>query len=234
MHDIAFILEVLLETCLVVVFACLIGYNRETKNQVAGVRTHVLVALGSLLSILVPIITFMDYPYLNIDPFRLSAQVISGIGFLGAGSIVKSGQYIKGLTTAASLWITAIIAITIGAGYFILGSVIFLVTFSFLTIYSKLSILNSQKYAEKVITLKYNFTPTNKQLLIDYLKDLGISEKYETVLSQSKEKDNIVTVTSLKIKYVKNDIDIEHLIEHLIKYDFVINVKFNSELDKLF
>ena len=97
-----------------------IGFERASRRQSAGLRTHILICLGStllmLLSIWVPD-EFMDAK--NGDPGRIAAQVVSGIGFLGAGSIIRLGNTIKGLTTAASLWFVAAIGLAIGAGMYI-------------------------------------------------------------------------------------------------------------------
>ncbi len=98
----------------------LIGFERERRRQPAGLRTHILISVGStllmLLSIYIPQ-TFFDMR--NGDPGRIAAQVVSGIGFLGAGAIVKLGNNIKGLTTAASIWVVAGIGLAIGAGLYI-------------------------------------------------------------------------------------------------------------------
>ncbi len=226
-------LPILVRFLIVIVMATTIGYNRERKNQIAGVRTHVLVAIGSFLSILLPYFTIIDQPGLVADPFRLSAQVISGIGFLGAGTIIKSGQHIKGLTTAASLWVIAIISITVGAGYTILGIVSYLVTFSFLTIYDNITLVNPKKYAVKIITVKYHYNPENKLKLLEYLEYKGINRKYEKLLSQKKVDGNIIAVSSISIRYKRDYIDIEQLIEGLITFDFVTDIRFNSELDRI-
>lgn len=96
----------------------LIGLEREGLNRPAGFRTHVLVAVGSTLIMLISIYGFLgvDGPH---DPSRLAAQVVSGIGFLGAGTIMKEGLSIKGLTTAASLWVVAAIGLACGAGFYV-------------------------------------------------------------------------------------------------------------------
>lgn len=93
-----------------------VGYEREHKNRPAGLRTHILVCIGSAL---VQVISFEHlklYGPTSIDPMRLGAQVISGIGFLGAGTILKEGVNVKGLTTAASLWTVACIGLAVGSG----------------------------------------------------------------------------------------------------------------------
>lgn len=90
-----------------------IGLERAIKNKPAGIRTHILVCLGSTLAM--SLSTLNQGPYM--DPMRLAAQVISGIGFLGAGVIwIDKGNVKRGLTTAANLWITACVGLTIGYG----------------------------------------------------------------------------------------------------------------------
>ena len=100
-----------------------IGIERERHYQPAGLRTHMVLALGAclvmILSILIPVKFLGTFP--NADPGRISAQAISGIGFLGAGAIFRYGFNVKGLTTAASIWTTAIIGLTFGAGLYFPG-----------------------------------------------------------------------------------------------------------------
>ena len=95
----------------------IIGLERESKRRSAGFRTHTLVCIGATLTTLVGL--FLYKSGLSTDPTRLGAQVISGIGFLGAGTIiVTTRRQVKGLTTAAGLWTSAIIGLAIGAGYY--------------------------------------------------------------------------------------------------------------------
>ncbi len=113
------VLVISLRLCTAVFLGGLIGIERENKRRAAGLRTHILVSLGSALVMVVSECMFNEYRGLaNIDPGRLGAQVISGIGFLGAGTIIKQGFSVKGLTTAASLWTTACIGIAAGMGYY--------------------------------------------------------------------------------------------------------------------
>ncbi|WP_227995239.1 MgtC/SapB family protein [Oceanobacillus sp. CFH 90083] len=117
----------------------LIGFEREINNHSAGFRTHILVGVGSCLMMILSIfgfIAFMDqYENIQFDPARIPSYVISGIGFLGAGTIIVYGGTIKGLTTAASIWAVAGIGLVVGAGMYsvavvttliILASLIFL------------------------------------------------------------------------------------------------------------
>ncbi|MDF2962181.1 MAG: magnesium transporter MgtC [Paenibacillus sp.] len=113
--------NITLRLALAVLMGGLIGFEREWSNHAAGLRTHILVCLGSTLIMLLSVYGFSDFAKLEnvrLDPARLAAQVISGIGFLGAGTILFTGKAITGLTTAASLWVVAAIGLTIGAGFY--------------------------------------------------------------------------------------------------------------------
>lgn len=97
----------------------IIGFERASRHQVAGLRTHILIALGSTLLMILSIWIPQEFNMLkNGDPGRIAAQVVSGIGFLGAGAILRLGNNVKGLTTAASLWFVAAVGLAVGAGLF--------------------------------------------------------------------------------------------------------------------
>jgi putative Mg2+ transporter-C (MgtC) family protein len=94
-----------------------IGLERELDEKAAGLRTHVLVSLGAALFTLVGAYGFSEFPRTSLDPSRIAAQVVTGIGFLGAGVIFRQGFTIRGLTTAASLWVVAAVGMAAGAGF---------------------------------------------------------------------------------------------------------------------
>ncbi len=96
----------------------LIGMERENKNRPAGFRTHILVCMGSALTMMIPYFIASSTGNTTFDPTRLGAQVISGIGFLGAGTIIREGATVKGLTTAASLWAVACVGLAVGTGFY--------------------------------------------------------------------------------------------------------------------
>lgn len=111
--------EVLIRLVLAMIVGGIIGLEREQSNRPAGFRTHTLVCVGSALVFLTSEYVFDKYHELvNMDPTRLAAQVISGIGFLGAGTIMHYGPNIKGLTSAATLWVVACIGLAVGAGFY--------------------------------------------------------------------------------------------------------------------
>lgn len=112
--------ETMLPLVVAVVLGGLVGFERERANRPAGLRTHILVCLGSTLIMQVSIFMWEAYRHggLPVDPGRIAAQVVSGIGFLGAGTILREGATVRGLTTAASLWVVAGVGLAVGAGLY--------------------------------------------------------------------------------------------------------------------
>lgn len=110
-------LTTVLRLILALILGGVIGFERQHRKKTAGLKTHVLVSLGSCLVTILSINLYAGVQGLtNADPARLAAQVVSGIGFLGAGAIIKEGPTIRGLTTAASLWVVASVGLAAGAG----------------------------------------------------------------------------------------------------------------------
>lgn len=114
------------ELCVRLVIAALmggcIGFERERLSWAAGLRTHMLVCVGSCLVMIVSAHGFDELitnPKIMLDPSRMAAQVVSGIGFLGAGAIMMRGEVVRGLTTAASLWAVAAVGLAVGGGMYI-------------------------------------------------------------------------------------------------------------------
>ncbi|MDO5478069.1 MAG: MgtC/SapB family protein [Clostridia bacterium] len=107
---------ILLKLVLAGILGGMIGIEREHKHRPAGLRTHILVCMGACLTMMIS--SFMVKDGLSTDVSRLGAQVISGIGFLGAGTILREGDRVRGLTTAATLWAIACVGLAIGIGYY--------------------------------------------------------------------------------------------------------------------
>jgi putative Mg2+ transporter-C (MgtC) family protein len=110
-------IDFVIRLCIAFAAGGIIGIERSNRRQVAGLRTHILIAIGSCCLMMLSI--WLPQQLKTGDPGRIAAQVVSGMGFLGAGAIIRLGSSIRGLTTAASLWLTAAIGLTIGAGMFI-------------------------------------------------------------------------------------------------------------------
>ena len=119
--------EVVVRLLVTAVLCGAIGFEREMRDQSAGFRTHILLGLGAALFTLVSAYGFASFTEaalesggrcIQFDPTRIAAQIVTGIGFLGAGAIIRQGFDVRGLTTAASLWATAAIGMAVGAGYY--------------------------------------------------------------------------------------------------------------------
>jgi len=116
-------IDILIRLSLGFLAGTVIGLERASRHQMAGLRTHVLIAVGATLLMLLSIWLPGQFGEKGGDPARIAAQVVSGIGFLGAGAIIRLGNNIKGLTTAASLWLVAAVGLTIGAGMFLAAGI---------------------------------------------------------------------------------------------------------------
>ena len=115
--------EIVLRIALAAVLGGAIGAEREIREREAGLRTHLLVSVGAALFTLVSAYAWQDFGFslqsgVTLDPTRISAQIVTGIGFLGAGAIIRQGLSVRGLTTAATLWVVAAIGLASGAGYY--------------------------------------------------------------------------------------------------------------------
>lgn len=132
--------EIALRLACAMLVGALIGVEREFTHRPAGLRTHILVALGACAVSITGEMLFSHYSALGAmpDPARLSAQVITGVGFLGAGTIMKEGVNVKGLTTAASVWAVACLGIAAGFGYYALALLGMLFIFMTLTVVESL------------------------------------------------------------------------------------------------
>lgn len=123
-----------------------IGYERELIQRNAGLRTHILVAIGSALVMCTGEYMSIQYGASNADPARIGAQVVSGIGFLCAGTIIKDGLSVRGLTTATSLWCVCCIGLAVGAGNYIPAAVAVLLILIVLRILRTISLRQLQKH----------------------------------------------------------------------------------------
>jgi putative Mg2+ transporter-C (MgtC) family protein len=115
--------DALLRLVLAAALGGLVGFERELRDREAGIRTHLLVALGAALFTIISAFGFHEFlanggSVVRADPSRIAAQIVTGIGFLGAGAIIREGLSVRGLTTAATLWVVAAIGMACGAGYY--------------------------------------------------------------------------------------------------------------------
>ncbi len=206
-------------------FGALIGLEREHARRPAGLRTHVLVCVGSCLVMLTSEFVYLNYHHLspNMDIARLGAQVISGIGFLGAGTIIRNGNTVKGLTTAASIWAVACIGLATGIGYYagaiITTIIIFLILAYFKSLASsaydhtiscelKMRILYSpelistieDKFSKNTLTINNLRFRTDKDNVTEVTYYLSMSEN-ANLLPIIKDLYNINEVIEIEKKY---------------------------------
>lgn len=122
--------ETTFKVFLSVVLSSLIGYEREKRQKGAGLRTHILVGLGSTLIVLTSLFLFDTYKDDTfIDPTRMITGIVTGVGFLCAGTIIQAESRVRGLTTAAALWIVSCVGISVGAGHYSAAIIVSVVVF---------------------------------------------------------------------------------------------------------
>lgn len=128
------LLETAFKIILTVLLSSFIGFEREMRQKVAGLRTHILVGVGSALVVLTSLHIFDIYKDITfVDPTRMITGIVTGIGFLCAGTIIQAGDNVRGLTTAATLWIVSGVGIAVGAGHYDGAIVVSAVVFFVLT-----------------------------------------------------------------------------------------------------
>ncbi|MCM8770631.1 MAG: MgtC/SapB family protein [Candidatus Omnitrophica bacterium] len=131
----------------------IVGLERQLHRRTAGLRTHILVCMGSCLIMLTSLYVFDIYKDKTaLDPARIAAGVITGIGFLGAGTIIRSGEVVKGLTTAASLWMVSGIGLAVGCGFYLaafVASILALIVLFFLRYLEKTILGKEEKDTER-------------------------------------------------------------------------------------
>ncbi len=183
----------------------LIGLERDKKGRAAGLRTHILVALGSALFMIISNEIYQLYDgsnatsVLRIDPGRIAAQIITGIGFIGAGAILQLGLNIRGLTTAGSIWVSAGIGMAVGIEYYVPAIVTTVVALFSLIVLNKIeTIYFKDAYIKLVVEMK-----DHKSLLEDfknYIKTLNIDLR-TFKFDRDFEKKNLLIIMILKMKY---------------------------------
>ncbi len=129
-----------LRLILAVLLGGLIGIEREAAHKPAGLRTNILVCLGTTVFILISLKAFEDYPKSPVDITRMAAGIITGIGFLGAGTILRTGRNVQGLTSAATIWFVCAIGMATGMGYYALAIVSALLGFIILKLLAVLEV----------------------------------------------------------------------------------------------
>lgn len=197
--------EIIIRLCLAMLVGGVIGFERQYKNRPAGMRTHILVCMGATIIALIQdqiaISALQDAlanPELSgvirSDQARLIAQVVSGIGFLGAGTIIVTKQSVTGLTTAASLWAVAGLGIAVGMGYYAIALTSFIGVFFALTLVKKIIHVPTTKKLE----IRYLHKQETKEFINHYFEQHNI-EIYDvnfdvTLIKDTRVYTNIYTI----------------------------------------
>ena len=191
--------EMIARLFLAAILSGLVGDEREIHGRLAGFRTHILVCVGSTLIMLTSMYIFEIYRGLATpDPARIAAQVVSGIGFLGAGTIIRFKASVRGLTTAASLWTIAGIGLAVGSGLYVpaaVTTVIVLATLFFLNIFEK-SLIRKDWY--KVIAVETKAGASQLEEIRSVLAEYEVEVK-DFEVQKSASSDNLVLKITLKL-----------------------------------
>ncbi len=192
----------------------IIGFEREYRAKEAGLRTHFLVAMGSALFMIVSQYGFDSVlgTSIKLDPSRVAAQVVSGIGFIGAGTIIFQKHVIKGLTTAAGLWATSAIGLACGSGMYMLSiASTLLVLLCLETIFLILLRIGSRNISVTITTSDRD----KLNMVMDRLRDDNV-----TLDSYEMKKQNDQFIVSMELKVKRNNYR-NHIIEFMHKFDGV-------------
>ena len=176
----------------------IIGLERSSRHQIAGLRTHILICVGASLLTLLSIWLPQEITSAkNGDPGRIAAQVVSGIGFLGAGAIIRLGNNIKGLTTAASLWLIAAVGMAIGAGLYVAAAIAEALSLVTLVLLDRIEKRIFPALRSKVLELHYKHGASpDAAAVLEILKNFGIKSQ-STDVNQAMGKDKATKIRFL-------------------------------------
>lgn len=211
-------LEYFIRILLAGVCGAFIGFERRKRFKDAGIRTHLILSIGCAVIMIISKYAFSDI--LDYDAARVASNIITGVGFLGAGVIfIKSGS-VRGLTTAAGIWTTAAIGMAIGAGFYLLGIAVSIVLVLIqLLLYRLVPALESIEVAELLIKAKY--TP---DILETIKKELDKNNIFINTMKIKKHDNELDIRFSVK---VHKDHSMQGLFELLTSYDEIIEVSTN-------
>ena len=198
-----------------------IGLERGRQRRAAGLRTHILVCVGAALTAMVGFFARDMLGISNSDPLRVSAQVISGIGFLGVGTIMVKGRFqIVGLTPAAGLWVTAAIGLSIGAGFYEGGIVAFLISVFTVMVLNKIERHINEHHSSFGLYVEIN-SDSHIRDCIDYLKSTYRAHDVQVTIPRSGVEGNVGIEVSL-VTSKKEKVSLNDVIEQLHEHEYVV------------
>lgn len=203
-----------------------IGFEREFHGRAAGLRTHILLCIGSTLTMLTSMYIFdVYYNKAPCDPARIAAGVVTGIGFLGAGTIMRSRASVRGLTTAASLWVVAGIGLAVGSGLYFGAIVTTVLSMVALVLFSRIERAMIRKYWFKTVAVE---TTGRMGQLKDIREVLGQFNAEITDLEAEPGPDGTSTVLKFGVKLGTSRYD-EELIGEIARLEGVKHVKWETD-----
>lgn len=225
-------IEMLLRLVLAVLLSGIIGMEREALNKSAGFRTHILVGIGACLMMIIS----LSMPFIRMpgdfgatgsssDPARIAAQVVSGIGFLGAGAIMSSSGKVRGLTTAASLWAVAGIGLCVGAGLYVTAIGASVLTFATLSLFAR---VENRIQKNRIIRMEIYMVdePCAVGKVFEVFNDLDIQVKDTALVEDNKIGHDVIKLDLLlKIPY---NIEAEKIKNNLEKITEVYDIVYTQ------
>lgn len=204
-----------------------IGYERRLKGQIAGLRTFALIAMGATLAMLISI--YIPQVYLGLkngDPGRIAAQVVSGIGFLGAGAIIQMKGSVRGLTTAAGIWISACIGLAVGAGMYIISVIATLLIIFILVNIERIEQRANMLWETKVIRIKVGEIVADR----DACKAVFKQHKLHAIVESMKyDYENNTTIINYRV-LTRKSTDIGSLFDELkAQYNNTLSISLTNE-----
>ena len=217
LNEVTVIIRILLATIL----GGVIGIERGKQGRAAGMRTHVLVALGAALAAMIGLFLHEELNIVN-DPARIAAQVISGIGFLGVGTILLKGRFqITGLTTAAGLWATASIGLALGMGFYVGALATFACALITVTMMSKAEYLLTKRYNRFGIYIEIK-SDEYVRIAIDMLKEKYNVSDVQVTTPRSGKSGNVGIEANVHISQKKSRVSPDVLAREIEQNDYVL------------
>ncbi len=215
-----FYISMILRLVVACILGGIIGFEREHVHRPAGLRTHILVCVGSALVMVTSEFIYFRYSsHVNVDPARLGAQVISGIGFLGAGTIIKEGISVKGLTTAASLWAVSCVGIAAGIGFYSGAIIATVIIFLILVVIKKTQgKISTQKSTRLFIHTRIKKGEVNE--LSALIQEMGVKIKKTDFVNSEMDGEMVIRFTL----DISSQISMAELIEAILCHEHVRRV----------
>jgi putative Mg2+ transporter-C (MgtC) family protein len=198
--------EIVLRIFLAALLGAILGFEREIHGRPAGIRTYLILCMGSALFMIISeylMIRFQGLPpgaVIQVDPGRIAAQAVTGIGFLGAGVIMRSKDNVKGLTTAACVWVACAIGLAIGAGFYVFGALV-----TFITVLALVAIKAWEKRLPKDWFKEITIIAEDVPALLKHVRSIIVRHNYEILnsgIAKDLEKRELTATFELRVRTV--------------------------------